>query len=125
MVGGFVCKKGKQEGSFWKKGCKGRDFLVIRGKVGGFGQKALLLSLPKLENRGGAACRRRRPSGGPGARRRPWRGGKGREDLGEPVPHHDLGRGTAWRSVHGGVWQWAEVAAAVVLHGRRGACGAG
>ena len=51
MVGGFVCKKGKQEGSFWKKGCKGRDFLVIRGKVGGFGQKALLFPLP-TQNRG-------------------------------------------------------------------------
>ena len=120
MVGGFVCKKGKQEGSFWKKGCKGRDFLVIRGKVGGFGQKALLLSLPMLENRGGAARRRRRPSGGPRARRRPRGGGKGREDLGEPIPHHDLGRGTAWRSVHGGVRRWAEVAAAAVLHGRGG-----
>ena len=35
MVGGFVCKKGKQEGCFWKKGCKGRGSLVIRGKVGG------------------------------------------------------------------------------------------
>jgi len=60
MVGGFVCKKGKQEGSFWKKGYKGWGSLVNRGKVGGFGAKALLLPLPTLENRGGAARRRRR-----------------------------------------------------------------
>ena len=83
MVGGFVCKKGKQEGSFWKKGCKGRDFLVIRGKVGGFGQKALLLSLPMLENRGGAARRRRRVAGGARAAALGLGGGHGEGEMGE------------------------------------------
>ena len=56
MVGGFVCKKGKQEGSFWKKGYKGCGSIVNRGKVGGFWAKALLLPLPTLENRGGGSA---------------------------------------------------------------------
>ena len=50
MVEGFICKKGKQEGSFWKKGYKGWGSLVNRGKVEGFWAKALLLPLPTLEN---------------------------------------------------------------------------
>ena len=32
--------------------------------------------------------------------------GKGREGLGEPVPHLDLGRGAARRSAHGGGRRW-------------------
>ena len=80
MVGGFVCKKGKQGGSFWKKGYKGWGSLVNRGKVGGFWAKTLLFPLPMLENRGGGGA-------SPAAMGR----GKGREGLGEPVPHLDLG----------------------------------
>ena len=50
--------------------------------------------------------------------------GKGREGLGEPVPHLDLGRGAARRSVHGGGRRATEVSMAAALGGSGGCCAA-
>ena len=44
--------------------------------------------------------------------------GKGREGLGEPVPHLDLGRGAVRRSVHGGGRRATEVSVAAALGAR-------
>ena len=103
MVGGFVCKKGKQEGSFWKRGYKGWGSLVIRGKVGGFWAKDLLLPPPTPENRGGGpALAGGAQSGDSGPRRRPGPGGKGGVGLEDPVPGRGSGRGGPRRPGHGG-----------------------
>ena len=68
-MGGFVCKKGKQEGSFWKKGYKGWGSLVNRGKVGGFWAKSPYLSSLRAGNRGGGGVSPAKPE------RRPWGSG--------------------------------------------------
>ena len=64
----FVKRENRKD-LFGKKGYKGRGYLVIREKVGGFlGKKPFSFSLPTLENIGGGPARRRQ---------RPWAGGLG------------------------------------------------
>ena len=88
MVEGFICKKGKQEGSFWKMGYKGRGSLVNRGKVGGFGQKPLLLPLPTLGNRGGEGATPAAPeAGGLGSMALREEGEKREEEVGVLFPY--------------------------------------
>ena len=89
----LFAKKENREGLFGKKGYKGWGSLVNRGKVGGFGAKALLLPLPHAEQRRGgvlgAGGRFRRP----GARRRPGLGAKEGGGRGGSNPVLTLGQG--------------------------------
>jgi len=119
--GGFVCKIGKQEGCFWKKGYKRRGSLIKWEEREGLKAKWPLIPFLLTRNRGGGQGRRRRPirplraSGAAGT------GGKGREGCGGSIPSLTSSWGAAQRRLGGSGRQWTErfAAAALLRLGRR------
>ena len=94
--GGFVCKIGKQEGCFWKKGYKWRGSLIKWEEREGLKAKWPLIPFLPMRNRGGGQGRRRWPirplraSGAAGTEGKRERGLRGID----PLPHLEL----RWRT---------------------------
>jgi len=94
--GGFVCKIGKQEGCFWKKGYKGRGSLIKWEEREGLKAKWPLIPFLPTRNRGGGQGHRLRPirplraSGAAGTEGKRERGLRGID----PLPHLEL----RWRT---------------------------
>ena len=122
---GLFAKKGKQGGSFWKKGYKGWGSLVNRGKVGGLWAKCPSPSSPHAEQRRG------RGRSAPASIRRPegwWRPGMGtreRGDRGGSTPPLTSSRGGVWRRRDCGGRRAALAPAAAAFGSREGLCGGG
>ena len=103
MVEGFICEYNKEQGFFCKKGKRVEGLLIKKEKEQGCpGKNAPFFLLPPLENRGGAALRRRPEAGGPGLDGASGGEGKGRGQHGERFPGHGSGGDGPRRPGHGG-----------------------
>ena len=79
MVEAFICEYNKEQGFFCKEGKRVEGLLIKKEKEQGCpGKNTPFFLLPPLENRGGAALRRRPEAGGPGLDGASGGEGKGR-----------------------------------------------